>query len=234
MAKPILPLVALLTVRSQAIAQPKGKPSPHIAATDPLPPEKQQQTFTLPPGFEIQLVAAEPDINKPINIAFDAKGRLWVTGSVEYPFPAKGKGRDKVWILEDFADNGRARKITTFADDLNIPIGVLPTSQGAIVYSIPSIWHLIDGRGQGKTDRREVLYTGYGFADTHGMTGEFMMGFDGWVYACHGFANTSKVKGTGKGDGIEMHSGNTYRFKPDGSKIEYFTHGQVNPFGLAF
>jgi hypothetical protein len=43
-------------------------------------PADQQRAFKVPPGFEVQLVAAEPDINKPMNLAFDAKGRLWVTG----------------------------------------------------------------------------------------------------------------------------------------------------------
>src|SRR5215468_8787334 len=115
----------MLLLGTGLAAAQRGEP-PLVAPTDPLPPAKQREKFHLPPGFEIQLVAAEPDINKPINIAFDAKGRLWVTGSVEYPFPAKDKGRDKVWILEDFASDGKARKITTFADELNIPIGVLP------------------------------------------------------------------------------------------------------------
>ena len=65
-----------------------------IATTAPLTPEQEQKTFHLPPGFEIQLIAAEPDIRKPINIAFDAAGRLWVTETIEYPFAAApGKGR---------------------------------------------------------------------------------------------------------------------------------------------
>ena len=65
------------------------------------------------------------------------------------------------------------------------------------------------------------------------MTDNFTWGFDGWVYACHGFSNTSEVKGA-DGKPITMQSGNTYRMRPDGSHVEYFTHGQVNPFGLAF
>src|SRR5581483_7010616 len=131
---------------------PKFKPSPHVAATEPLTAAEQVKKFHLPPGWEIQLVAAEPDINKPINIAFDARGRLWVTGSVEYPYAAKEgqKGRDKVWILDDFAPTGRAGKVSVFADGLNIPIGVLPTSKGAIVFSIPSVWNLEDTDGDGK------------------------------------------------------------------------------------
>jgi putative heme-binding domain-containing protein len=226
------------TLASAADAQqnekPKWPPSPHIAATEPLSPAEQLKKLKVPPGFEIQLVAADPDIRKPININFDAAGRLWVTETVEYPFPApEGMGRDAVKILEDFGPDGKARKITTFADKLNIPIGVLPTAQGAFVYSIPSIYHMIDSKKTGKADLREVLYTKFGAADTHGMTGEFQQGFDGWIYGCHGFSNTSHVKG--KGDtAITMTSGNTYRFKADGSRIEQWTWGQVNPFGLAF
>src|SRR5947208_8280682 len=222
-----LVLVLLNPGRSQP---PKDKYAAHIAPTGPRTPEEQQKLFHLPPGFEIQLVAAEPEIKKPINIAFDARGRLWVTQSEEYPFPVpEGQpSRDAVKILDDFQQDGRANKVTTFADNLNIPIGVLPLGAGdeALVYSIPSIWRF-------KAGKREVLYDKYGFADTHGMTGEFQMGFDGWVYACHGFSNTSTVAAK-DGSKVTMQSGNTYRFKPDGSHIEYWTHGQVNPFGLSF
>ncbi len=218
-------------------ALPGQEKNPHVAATPPLTPEEQLKTFHLPPGFVIELVAVEPKIKKPINIAFDALGRLWVTESVEYPFPAPEdkKPKDTVKVLSDFAPDGRARKIVTFADGVNIPIGVLPLPNGksALIYSIPNIYRMTDTDGDGAADQRDVLYGSYGFGDTHGMTGEFMWGFDGWIYCCHGFANTSKVKS--KGDtAITMQSGNTYRIKADGSRIEQFTWGQVNPFGLAF
>lgn len=211
--------------------------NPHIASSPPLAPEEQLKKFHLPPGFVIELVAAEPNIKKPINIAFDARGRLWVTESIEYPFPAPADrpARDTVKIVSDFAPNGLARSITTFAGGVNIPIGVLPdpSCTSALVYSIPNIQRMSDTAGSGKADKREVLYSAYGFNDTHGMTGEFVRGFDGWIYCCHGFSNTSTVKS--KGDtAITMQSGNTYRIKPDGSRVEYVTHGQVNPFGLAF
>jgi hypothetical protein len=104
-------------------------------------PQEELKAFHLPPGFEAQLVAADPDIHKPINIAFDERGRLWVTDTVEYPFPAKdgAKTRDTVKILEDFGPDGRARKITTFAENLNIPVGILPVGGNeAVIYSIPA------------------------------------------------------------------------------------------------
>ena len=59
-----------------------------IADNEAKDPAEELKAFHLPPGFEVQLVASEPDIHKPINIAFDDRGRLWVTDTVEYPFPA--------------------------------------------------------------------------------------------------------------------------------------------------
>jgi putative membrane-bound dehydrogenase-like protein len=206
-------------------------PDPNIASTDPRSPVEEAKGFHLPPGFEIQLVASEPEIHKPLNLAFDDHGRLWVTDTVEYPFAAKDKPRDGVKILEDFGPDGRARKVTNFSGGLNIPIGVLPLPatkpQQALLYSIPDIWRISEDGD------RQVVYKEYGFRDTHGMTSAFTPGFDGWIYACHGFANDSTVRAS-DGSSVKMNSGNTYRFKSDGSHVEAFTHGQVNPFGLCF
>ena len=128
-----------------------------------------------------------------------------------------------------------ARKVETFADGLNIPIGLLPlpSARAAIVHNIPNIYLMRDTDGDGRADTRDVLYGVFGNRDTHGMTNAFTWGFDGWIYACHGFSNDSKVQG-GDHRAISMNSGNTYRMRADGSHAEYFTHGQVNPFGLAF
>jgi putative heme-binding domain-containing protein len=208
---------------------------PLVATSDPLTAEEQLKRFKLPPGFEIQLVASEPDVVKPMNLAFDDRGRIFVTQSYEYPYPAQegARARDTVRLLEDFGPDGRARKVTPFVEGLNIPIGLLPTAKGVIVHSIPRIWACADEDGDGRAEKREPLLGDIGFADTHGMTNAFTKWVDGWVYACHGFANRSKL--TAKdGSTVEMHSGNTYRMREDGSRVEYYTHGQVNPFGLSF
>ena len=212
---------------------------PPVATTEPLTPAEEQKKFKLPPGFEIQLVASEPDIQKPMNLAFDAQGRLWVTHSIEYPFAAtdSAAARDGLTILDEIGPDGRAKKVTKFADKLNIPIGVLPMPNGreAIVWSIPNIWKLTDTDGDGTADMREILYGPFDFADTHGNQNAFRLGLDGWVYACHGFRNASKIKRRGEGPVVlEMQSGNTYRFRPDGSAIEQISWGQVNPFGMCF
>ena len=207
-----------------------------VRPTDPLPPEEQAKTFKLPPGFEIQLVAAEPDIQKPMNMAWDHKGRLWISMSREYPFPAPldKPARDSIRVLEDFDENGRARKITTFVDGLNIPIGLYPWKDGVIAWSIPNIWFFRDTDGDGKADKREVLYGPFGWErDTHGNQASFTRGFDGWLYATHGFNNISEVTAR-DGSTVKMHSGHTYRMRLDGETIQHHTYGQVNPFGLCF
>lgn len=207
-----------------------------VRPTEPLTPEEQAKAFELPPGFQIQLFAAEPDIQKPMNLAFDARGRLWVTDSTEYPFaaPPDRKPRDTLRILEDTDGDGRADKVTVFADELNIPIGVYPYRNGAIVYSIPNIYFMEDLDGDDKADRRTVLYGPFDYhRDTHGMQNAFRRGFDGWLYANHGFNNDSHVKGA-DGHEVHMNSGNTYRVRLDGGRIEQIGHGQVNPFGMTF
>jgi putative heme-binding domain-containing protein len=198
-----------------------------------LSPDEERKKLHVPEGFEVELVASEPAIRKPMNIAFDDRGRLWITESVEYPFPAKEgtEPRDCVRILEDTDGDGLAEKVTTFACGLNIPIGILPISGGAIVYGIPRIWLLLDRDGDDRADEKKDLYGTFGHGDTHGMVNGFTWGFDGWIYSCHGFSNTSEVRGV-DGSSIQMQSGNTFRFRPDGSRVEQFTHGQVNPFGL--
>ena len=207
-----------------------------IRPTDPRSPDEERASFHLPPGFTIQLFAAEPEIQKPMNMAFDAKGRLWVSGSNEYPFPVPKdrKGRDSIRILEDRDGDGRADRVTTFADGLNIPIGLYPYKNGVIAFSIPNIEFFEDTDGDGHSDRREVLYGPLGYdRDTHGMNNAFRRGFDGWLYANHGWANVSSIRGR-DGSRIDLQRGNTYRIRPDGSRVEHFTWGQVNPFGMTF
>ena len=251
-----------------------------VRETDALTPDKEQTNLHAPAGFTVQLFASEPMINKPINMAFDARGRLWVSSTVEYPYAAAKErwsdvqgsyvkdSRDAIKILEDTDGDGKADKVTAFADGLNIPTGVLPRHKpehksGCIAWSIPNIWYFADTDGDGKCDKREVLFGPLGYEkDTHGMCSSFRLGLDGWVYATHGFNNTSKFKvlpehqnpkseirtdkhrdtnntglrisDFGFNDSLELHSGNVFRFKPDGSRVELWSSGQVNPFGLCW
>ena len=202
-----------------------------VRPTEPLTPEQERAAFHLPPGFEIQLVASEPDLRKPMNMQWDVLGRLWITESREYPFAIKDgtPGRDTVRIFSDFGPDGRARKVEVFADGLNIPTGLYPfRSPGkdgkltwkCVVWAIPNIWLLEDTDGDGKADKREVLYGPLGWErDSHGNLSSFRRGNDGWLYGTHGFNNESTIRGK---DGSELHiqSGNTWRIRLDGSRVE--------------
>src|SRR5688572_18427683 len=259
-------LVAVATVAA-GFAQ-RGDPNNQRgdkSGAAPLTPAEQQRMFHVPPGFEVELVAAEPQISKPINLAFDAAGRLWVTCTELYPFPARidargepieafdanwrksttrfkldenhatpaAVGKDRVQILSEFGPDGRARESRTFADGLNIPVGVqpLPRAPGAqgdsaIVFSIPAIWRMEDRDGDGRAETRRALFTGFGFEDTHGMSSNYTYWLDGWIYGCHGHANHSEIDDPA-GHRTMFDGGSTYRFRPDGSHFERWTHGQT-------
>jgi putative heme-binding domain-containing protein len=222
-----------------------------VRETEALTPDQERSGLHVPPGFTVQLFASEPMINKPINMAFDARGRLWVSSTVEYPYAAdksrwsdeKGTrvkdSHDAIKILADTDGDGKADKVTDFADGLNIPTGVLPWHKpehkaGCIAWSIPNIWYFADTDGDDKADHREILFGPLGYEkDTHGMCSSFRLGLDGWVYATHGFNNTSHLKAK-DGSTLDLHSGNVFRFRPDGSRVEKWTSGQVNPFGLCW
>src|SRR5690606_26896130 len=74
----------------------------HVRTSEFQTPEDEMHDFILPPGFEVTLFASEPDITKPINMAFDEKGRLWVTQSSEYPVaPGASDGTDRINIFAD-------------------------------------------------------------------------------------------------------------------------------------
>ena len=245
----LLPFVGAMTAVCYLIL-PASLSAVTIASTDALSPEEQQKRFNIPDGFVIELVVSEPDIGQPMNLNFDARGRLWVSSSIEYPFPAKGDvdkpgGRfsrisghppgDWLTVVSNLDQSGRAKTVRRFASGLNIPIGTVPLGDGSSVlaYDIPSIRMHEDTDGDGKADKNSTVYTRFGHGDTHGMANSFTRWADGWIYGCHGFSNRSSIT-DGRGVTTKLFSGNTIRFRPDGSIFEQFTWGQVNPFGITF
>src|SRR3989442_1402521 len=90
----------------------------------PYSPQEAIQKMIVPAGFTVEPVASEPDIVNPIAMTFDDRGRIWITESIEYPREPAGLGRDRVKVLEDTDADGRADKVTVFAEGLNIPTGV--------------------------------------------------------------------------------------------------------------
>src|SRR5262245_23276724 len=104
----LAPIVTLLCASRILYAQDASL----VRESPPLTPEEERIKFRLPPGFSIQLIASEPVINKPMNLAFDEKGRLWCTSSAEYPWAIK----PEKWQSPEGALESSKDKIVVFSD----------------------------------------------------------------------------------------------------------------------
>ncbi|MBC7365265.1 MAG: glycosyl hydrolase, partial [Undibacterium sp.] len=191
------------------------------------------------PDLHLVLFAGEPDIAKPIFMAWDERGRLWVAETRDYPHDVKpdGMGNDSIKICEDTDGDGRADKFTVFADHLNIPTGFTFANGGIIVSQSPRFLFLKDTDGDDKADVRTEIMTGWGINDTHAQANNLHYGLDNWLYGAVGY---SGFKGTIGGVEKQFAQG-TYRFKADGSALEFLhqftnnTWGQsMNQFGDQF
>ena len=193
-----------------------------------------KERMIVPPGFRVELFAAEPDIVNPISMNWDEQGRLWVIESIEYPYPRDfwpdGGGKDRILILEDTNGDGRADEFTVFADDLNIPTSLAFSNGGIIVHQAPETLFLKDTTGDGKADYREVLFEGWQQWDTHAGPNNMHYGLDNQIWGVLGYAG---MDGTVGGEHHEFRMG-VYRFKPDGSNLEFLRRTNNNTWGLGF
>src|SRR4051812_34982998 len=129
----LLSFFAFYLAVSNAVAAGRQLTGQHAPAMSPaLAPDEAQKKFALPPGFEARLFAAEPDVVNPVAMTWDDRGRLFVVELYEYPMgaPAGAKPRDRIKILEDTDGDGRADKVTVFADGLNLATGILAGNGG--------------------------------------------------------------------------------------------------------
>ncbi|MEX0928017.1 MAG: PVC-type heme-binding CxxCH protein, partial [Balneolales bacterium] len=198
----------------------------------PLSPEQSREHVVVEPGFRVELFASEDDVINPIDMAWDERGRLWVTETVDYPnsFTDDRRGNDRIKILEDTNGDGRSDKVTVFAGGLNIPTSLVLVNGGVIVSQAPDFLFLKDTTGDDKADYKEVLFTGWGTFDTHAGPSNLQYGFDNQIWGTVGY---SAFEGTVGGEEHRFSSG-IYRFKPDGSKLEYISNTNNNTWGLGF
>jgi putative membrane-bound dehydrogenase-like protein len=185
----------------------------------------------VPEGFQVELVAAEPDIVNPVAMTFDERGRIWITESLEYPRKSAGPGRDRIKVLEDTDGDGKADRFTIFADGLNIPSGIAVGHGGVWVANSPDILFLQDTDGDGKADRREVVVTGFGRSDTHELPNSLNWGPDGWLYGLNGVFNASHVHTGGKDYKFTCAM---FRIHPRTREFQIFCEGTSNPWGIAW
>jgi len=199
---------------------------------EPLDAAESQKHMVVPDGFETKLFAADPEITKPIAMAWDHRGRLWIAETVDYPNNKQplGSGADRIKICEDTDGDGRADKFTIFADKLSIPTSIVFANGGLIVHAAPETLFLKDTNGDDKADETKVLFSGWGVGDTHAGPSNLRMGLDNWVYGIVGYSGFSGEVG---GEKLKFGAG-FYRFKADGSKMEYLRSNNNNSWGLGF
>lgn len=216
--------IVLLLLGTTA-AHPPGVPDPD--------PQLELKSLHIAPGWKINLFASDPMLAKPIQMNFDAAGRLWVATSSTYPQIKPGQvADDKIIVLEDTRHAGVADKATVFADHLLIPTGVIPGDGGAYVANSTELLYLKDTDGDGHADVRKVLLSGFGTEDTHHIIHTFRWGPDGELYFnqsiyIHSHLETPWGPRTLLGGGI-------WRFRPETMRIEVFARGWINPWGHLF
>jgi putative membrane-bound dehydrogenase-like protein len=193
-----------------------------LAKVEPLAksPQASLKSLQARPGFEVQLVASEPQVMDPVAFAFGVDGKLWVVEMGDYPLGLTGKNDPggRVRYLEDRDGDGFYEKSTLFLDKLNYPTGVLPWRKGVIVISAPEIFYAEDTEGDGKADKREVGYSGFTRGNPQHLVNSLVLGLDNWIYCANGDSG-GKIKSAKTGKVIDI-SGRDFRIRPDTGEIE--------------
>ena len=193
------------------------------------------KSMSLPKGFQVSLVAAEPKVVQPIAMCFDERGRLWVVEGMSYPKKRPdGTGPDRILILEDVKKDGSYSKVTVFKDGLNLVSGIEVGHGGVWVGAAPEFL-FIPKDADDKAGKPVVLLDGWGFQDTHETLNSFVWGPDGWLYGNHGVFTHSVVGKPGAPDTkrVKINAG-VWRFHPTRHIFEVFAEGTSNPWGLDY
>ncbi|MFM8378262.1 MAG: GDSL-type esterase/lipase family protein, partial [Planctomycetia bacterium] len=202
-------------------------------------PEDVIKTCAVPEGFEMRLFADErkfPEIAKPVQLAFDSKGRLWISTMPSYPQwkPGDPKPADKLVILEDTDGDERADKSTVFYDKLHCPTGFQFFDGGVLVMDQPRMLWLKDTDGDDKADIVVHVLDGWATEDTHHTSGAFEMSPGGLLHMLEGVAMSTALE-TPWGPFRNYGSPGSYVLDPRTWKISHFvTPGYGNPWCYVF
>lgn len=190
-------LACLLTVQLAPAARPQAGdrageeqlPLSEDLVIPPAPalaPAEALASFRVPPGFRVELAAAEPLVCDPITLAFDGDGRMWVCEFPAYMPDIDGAGEEEpicsIVVLEDTDGDGRMDRRTVFMDGLVLPRAVQPVGGGALVIAPPRLLFAEDTDGDGRADRTQVIESGLGGIQSpeHAVNG-LMPTLDNWI-----------------------------------------------------
>jgi len=242
--------------RIWTIAASGGRKSPDVddSNTPPLIPVKTNKPGTGPNGehvfldgeaaikkmtvaqhLKVTLFASEkefPELAKPVQMQFDPQGRLWVAVWPSYPhWKPTEEMNDKILIFEDTDGDGKADKVTVFADHLNCPTGFEFYNGGVLVAQAPDLIFLKDTKGTGKADLRVRVLHGLDSADSHHTANSFALDPGGALYWQEGVFHRTQVE-TPWGPPVRCADAGVYRYEPRTQKFDtYVTYGFANPHG---
>ncbi len=214
---------------------PTNLPDHRIA---PYPdPEEAISMMKVHSGMQINLFASEkefPELANPVQMAWDTKNRLWVAAWPTYPGATPtDKVLDKLLVFEDTDWDGKADKMTTFADGLNSPTGFQFYKDGVLVMQSPDLIWLRDTDGDGKADWHQRVLNGIDSADTHHTTNAMAYDPGGGIYFSDGVFHRTQVE-TAEGPKRNI-DGSIFRFNPRTGEFDwYMAHSFANPHGKAF
>ena len=184
-----VPLLAQSGDKADEVQAPPPA-SMKIPPAPPLTVEQSLHTFRLQPGFKIEVVASEPMIEAPVEIEFDAEGRMYVLEMRSFMPNVEGKGEDRragrVSLLADTNNDGRMDTQTVFAENLLMPRAIAPVRGGLLIAEPPTLWFFRDTDGDGKADRQEIVSSDYGNQSNpeHNANG-LLWGMDNWIYSAN-------------------------------------------------
>jgi azurin/glucose/arabinose dehydrogenase len=214
-----------------------NKPGPNPDGSYPfLDPEEAIKHMTVPQGVKVELVASEkefPELVSPVQMAWDTKGRLWISAWKNYPERTPwSKEGDKLLVFE-IGPNGKATKCTAFLDQLNCPTGFQFYKDGVVVMESPDLWYVRDTNGDGKGELQERLLNGLDAADSHHETNSMAIEPGGAMYLSDGVFHRTQVE-TAWGP-VRNQDGCLYRWEPRAGRFErYVPYGFANPHGKVF
>ena len=219
-----------------------------------LPPLDAARGFRVPEGFSVTVFAAEPDVQNPIAMAWDHRGRLWVAENYTYADRTRKFDlglRDRVLIFEDTDGDGRFDKRTVFTDDVQMLTSIAVGPGGVWLMTPPQLIFIPDRNGDDQPDGAPVvLFDGFtpSTDNYHTFANGLKWGPDGWLYGRCGASSPGRVGRPGTPDDQRVPLfGGVWRFRPDlaapGSRpqtqsgttheiFEVLCHGTTNPWGM--
>ncbi len=194
--------------------------------TPALSPEDGLKSIHVPDGYEVELVVAEPLVMDPTAIAWGSDGRLWVAEMTDYPLGLDNEGKvgGRIRWLADTTGDGRYDKSVVFAEGLAFPNSVLPWRDGVLVTCAPEILYLEDDDGDGVSEKRTALVTGFDPANQQLRVNGLRWGLDNWIHCASGSPSARKglnanITSTITGEKLDLGS-RDFRFRPDTGEME--------------